>query len=581
MWPFGNAYPEVSLEELSDKEYDYVVVGGGTAGCAVASRLSEDTDVTVLLLERGPVHDSWISQVPLASCSLDSGPGIVRRYSTPNKSCNDRKILLCNSESVGGTSRINGMLYTRGMPAAYDLWARETGYSQWSWDQVEPYYHKIEGVLDENLHRSGRAGPLQLRRCDPLFDYYGCVEKSTAALGLQTNNQLNSPDAPTNGYFPLDHTIDSQGYRHSALRAYLPKALVLQRRGRLVVCANAIASRLEIDEQESVVTGVHVQSVKLKTKDFIRARREVIVCGGAIRSPQLLQLSGIGPASLMEKHGIPLKRDLHVGLHLADHVGVPICLQVPLSQTLHSLEKNPLHAGWHLLRFLYDGTGRLSAAPVQAAIFLDTADLDLQTSAVKGKDTERAESSETDLIPDVEVMVTPASTIAESYHGQPIASLYTCLVRPRSEGSLEIESTNPEVDPLVHLDLLSDPADIQIIRKALRFSLALAGHFVHESGFQYPAELHYAPEGCPKPTDEQLDMFTREKAQAGLHLACTCRMAKEENGGVVDEELRVHGFKNLRVADTSVFPSIPSGHTMAPAYMVAERCADFIKKRWT
>ncbi|KAI0100098.1 hypothetical protein GGR51DRAFT_533810 [Nemania sp. FL0031] len=584
MWPFEQTYPTKSLESLRVNEYDYIIVGGGTAGCVVASRLSEDPDVTVLVLERGPVHDDWLSRVPLASCTLDAKPGVVRQYSTPVAGCDDREILICSSESLGGTSTINGMIYTRSVPATYNDWAQRTGYSKWTWDAVEPFFRRIESALDEELHQDyGRGGPLHLRRHQPLFDFYASVKESASALGVQNDDHINSQTARNAAYFPLDCTIDSEGCRHSAFRAYLPKQIAIERQARLTVCMNAIVTQLEIDGIESNVQGVHVLCATRATRSLIRARREVIVCGGAVRSPQLLQLSGIGPASLLQKHDITLKKDLNVGMHLADHIGVPICLQLPLDQTLHFMENSLVQGAWQLLRFFYNATGYLTTSPVQAAIFFNTEklDADQKKSTDIGHQGENGDTfRDVDNIPNAEVMVTPANTVAESYHGQPIASLYTCLVQPRSEGRVEIVNADPGTDPMIYLNFLSDAQDVAILRKAVRFSLALAEQVLQKSPSEKVMRLQQAPKGGAQSTDEEIDQFIRAKAQAGLHLACSCRMGREVDGGVVDEELKVHGFKNLRIADTSVFPAITSGHTMAPAYMVAERCADFVKRTW-
>lgn len=630
MWPFSPSYPERTLGGIAGETFDYIVVGGGTAGCAVASRLSEDPGARVLVLERGRVRDHWLSRIPLLSGSLLGGASLfqlVRRRSEPLErrrgapesdsehdgwvATKHRRADLRTAEALGGASRINQMLWTRGAPGMYNAWADVLGHPDWGWDKVEPFFRKIEdaavsGGSSDRRSYLGRGGPVHLRRHEPQFEMYDHVDKAAAALGLPIDNDVNDPHAPPSGYFYLDATIDRDGSRHSAYSAYLPKDLALERRNRLTVCTGVVASKLELDASQQRVRGVHVRSVGSRGSDntFIKAEREVIICSGAICSPQLLMLSGIGSAKQLEPLGIPVHKDLPgVGAHLSDHHGLPIMMKIPFSQTLHRLQSNILFAIWQVLLWIWNKTGILKSGTTATTIYVNTSHIDPQTSTVKpsasgsGSDhphdtkTDDTDAARPENVPDVEIMVIPAGTVLDRFQGLPLCSFYTCLVQPRSTGRVELASgSDPEQSPLIHYRALEDEHDCAVARKALRFALHLAEQFAHKSGYRHQAELFYGPgvEAGRRDVsqwrdldDAALDEFAQGAVQSVLHLGCTCRMAAEDEGGVVDDRLRVHGFSNLRVADASVFPQIPAAHTMAATYMVAERCAQFVKDEWT
>ncbi|KAK8085405.1 GMC oxidoreductase [Apiospora hydei] len=588
MWPFSPSYPERILGDIVGQTFDYVIVGGGTAGCAVASRLSEDPNVRVLVLERGKVRDHWLSRIPLISGSLLGGSSLfqlVQRLSerpgnAAGGSEKHRRADLRTAEALGGASRINQMLWTRGAPGMYNAWADELGHPDWSWEKVEPFFRKIEDAAAEESPSGrrtraylGRGGPVHLRRHKPQFEIYDHVDKAAAALGLSIDNDVNDPDAPPSGYFALDSTIDRDGARHSAYSAYLPKDLALERRGRLAVCTGVVDSKLEVDVAQHCVRGVHVKPAGSKGgSTFIKAEREVIVCSGAICSPQLLMLSGIGSAEQLEPLGVSVHKNLPgVGSHLSDHHGIPIMMKIPFSQTLHRLQSNILFAIWQVILWIWNKTGILKSGTTAATIYVNTSHIDTQSSTMN-----------TGPYPTMTPPTPPSRRTSPTF--------YTCLVQPRTTGRVTLASGNdPEQGPLIHYRTLDDEHDRAVARKALRFALHLAEQFAHKSGYRHAAELFYAP-GVKTGRrdiskwrdlgDDELDAFAQDTVQSVLHLGCTCRMAAEGEGGVVDDRLRVHGFRNLRVADASVFPRIPAAHTMAATYMVAERCAEFVKEEW-
>ena len=589
-WPFSKCFPETDIEDVVGQTYDYIIVGAGTAGCALASRLSENPNIRVLLLEKGPVDDTWASSVPLLSCDFSQFASTVYHSSESDPHCGGRSLRYVSAEAVGGSSRINGMLYTRGTSAIYDEWER-LGHLNWSWSAVEPYFDRIEGTS------STRPTHVQISQEAPEFEVYEYMRMIAPELGIPVHDGQSKRTDPSMGYKPFSYTIDSKFHRHSALHSYLPRYVAIQRKATLTVCTNVIVTRVKLDTGCKRAVGVWIQSRhgcaesahtsssgQEAPKFLISAKREIILCGGAISSPQILQLSGIGPARLLYRHGIELKIDLPgIGKGLADHQAIPICIEIPLSHTLKHLEKSPFYAIWQLFQYALVGTGWMASSTTQAAIWINTARLDTESFTLASETGDR--TSEADVIPDVEIMMFPANGASETYSKPSLFTLYICLLRPQSRGVVEIRSADPLSRPLIRPNLLSEPEDLVVARKAVRFTLHLAKRFIE--AWPHPAKLFLAPgkenfgQGWKDVGDEEIDGFIRANIKPVYHLTSSCAMGRVENGGGVDDELRVHGLENLRVADASIFPTIPAAHTMAPTYMVAERCADFVNETWS
>ncbi|KAJ9144191.1 Alcohol oxidase [Pleurostoma richardsiae] len=670
MWPF-TSYPEATAAEVDGREYDYIIVGGGTAGCVLASRLSEDPGVSVLVLEKGRVKDNMVSRIPLLSQTFylyDLLQVQSTRYSEPIPTCDEKRTHLWTAEGVGGATRINGMLLTRGVPGGFNEWAGEMGLDDWSWEKVEPYFRRSENaVAHPGAEWRGHDGPIEVRQRGVPFIATKYMEKACAAVGLPSERDCNRPDAPAMGLFSLDVTIDKHGRRLSAYRAWLNRQIARERRSRLTVCTGVVASKLELDAQAGIVTGVHIVPAKPDLQGnqreyFVKAKREVIVCTGTMCTPQLLMLSGIGPKEQLQKHGVPLVKDLpQVGSNFSDHYSFPIMLQLPKLETLHILES--AWALWYILLWLFFGVGLLASSSTPSTIFVRTTALDDETMDVRARDDDRdgsadnMDASQPRNIPDCEIMLTPVNCFDRPIPGHSMSSLYTTLVQPFSRGRVELASTEPRANPRIIYPLLTDPRDTVVMRRAIRFTLRLAEEF-DKSGYPYPAPVVFGPgvntatledlyssseppaspvgwlASTPEPqaalvagaaqlkpvpdapapaaaatptqdkkeakkknekplvletaaqagkswrtvTDEEIDAYARRVAVSSLHFSSTCRMASGEGEGVVDQRLRVFGFRNLRVADASVFPKVPSAHTMAATVMVAERCADFVKE---
>ncbi|KAL0469282.1 hypothetical protein QR685DRAFT_572307 [Neurospora intermedia] len=624
MWPFAPSYPTVHAANIHDQTFDYIIVGGGTAGCVLASRLSESPNVSVLLLEKGRVCDNFLSRIPLLSQNFEF-PFLqsVRRDSDPIPAANGRRAALWTAEALGGATRLNALLWTRGGAGGYSQWSEDYGLEDWSWDRVEPWFRKSEDVV---------------RPRKPGFEL-GCIPfvEEAASRGV------NDPRANAQGCFGMDQTVDGKGQRVSAYKAWLPKETVRERKG-LKICTGVVASRLLFSKDRARVAGVRIREGEREYT--VKTRREVIVCSGTICTPQLLMLSGIGPRQHLESLKIPVLHDLPaVGQGLSDHTSVPIIMELPRKHTLHCLE-NAFVFLCHLLLYLFFGRGLLANGTTPRSIFVRTAALDEDTMTVRHDDDSDQDTMDLSLprvIPDVEIMINPVNCLTVSVSGKSLFTWYTTLIQPYSRGHVKLASDDPLADPKICYPMMTDARDRATMRKAVRFTMRLAEEFTN-TGYPYEAPLAIAPgmdlvyldalyepktgllqrfwtrktpayeEPVPVPgkdllpgsrqlstststnseskkkqfqkpnwrtvTDKEIDAYASRVCVSSLHVACTCRMSNNPRDGVVNQKLKVHGIENLRIADASVFPKIPSAHTMAPVVMIAERCAEFVKAEW-
>ncbi|EJF60344.1 alcohol oxidase [Dichomitus squalens LYAD-421 SS1] len=570
--------PKVPAETYT---YDYIVVGGGTAGCVLASRLSEDPDTSVLLIEQGPVADTWASRVPTISSNLFAKDSLAAHWwSTPMPHADNRSLGVMRGEALGGTTRINSMLYTRGTPGDYNQW-KLLGNDGWGYDDVEPYFVKSERThsLPASKYR-GKAGPWQNQQF-PISQYKAVpyVHRALQKVGIERHPDLNSPSMPAAGTGTLDVTEDKQYHRHSVDRAFLPAKLAHERRTRLKICTATIVTRVVLAEEGDEVraTGVHLETTNARKawkRYLATARREVVLCGGALGSPHLLMLSGLGPKEHLESKSIRVVRDLPaVGSYLQDHIGVPLTFEVPIEDSLHILEVSPARVVKELLKYLITGRGALSHPFQTASTFIPSRLLD-DKSTVSVKDSSDLDASIPANRPDIEFMYIGNNCTDTDIPRTGLFTLLSANIRPKSMGSVRLASSNPRVRPEVDLGYFTHPEDYVPLRKAIRLAQRVAGD-VREQG--YPLKDFIVPDDS---SDEVLDAYIRANLRTCLHYTSTCRMGATthaERPSVVDTELRVHGVKGLRVCDASVFPEIVGAHTMAPTVMVAEKCADLIK----
>ncbi len=524
-------------------EFDYVIVGAGSAGCVLANRLSASGQHSVLLLEAGPKDTNIWIHVPLGYGKLFKEASVNWMFQTePEPGLNGRSVFQPRGKVLGGSSSINGLLYVRGQHEDYDRW-RQRGNVGWGYDDVLPYFKKAEDQGRGGNDYHGAGGPLPVsdwRHHDPLSEAF---VHAAAEVGIPTNPDFNGATQEGAGFF---QTTTKRGRRASTARSYLRPAM---KRSNLHVETDAQAQRLLFEGRRA--TGVvYKQNGMERTA---RARREMIVSSGAYGSPQLLQLSGVGPADLLKQHGISVVLDAPgVGNDLQDHMQVRIVMKCKQKVTLNDVMKNPLR--------------QMMAGAQYAAFRKGPLTIAAGTSGAFFKTDPRLAS------PDIQIHFLPFSTdkMGEKLHSYSAFSASVCQLRPESRGSLRIKSADPSAAPEIRINYLATETDraafidgLKILRNILK-APALAPFVVEESD-----------PGPSVATDEQLLEFCRQRGSTVYHPTSTCRMGSDPLA-VVDQRLRVRGIEGLRVVDASVMPDLMSGNTNAPTIMIAEKASDMI-----
>jgi choline dehydrogenase len=524
-------------------EFDYVIVGAGSAGCVLANRLSTDGKNSVLLLEAGPKDTNLWIHVPLGYGMLFKAKSVNWMYQTePEPGLDGRTVFQPRGKVLGGSSSINGLLYVRGQHEDYDRW-RQHGNSGWGYDDVLPYFKKAENQQRGADDFHGVGGPLpvsDLGHPDPLS---AAFIAAAAETGLPLNPDFNGATQEGAGFF---QTTTRHGRRASTAVAYLRPA---KGRKNLRVETSALAQRLVFDGRRAVA----VEYRKVGSLRTARARKEILVCGGAYNSPQLLQLSGVGPAALLRKHGIDVVLDAPgVGHDLQDHMQVRVVMRCTKKITLNDIVNHPVRRILAGARYAAFRKGPLTIAAGTSGAFFKTSPR-LAT-------------------PDIQIHFLPFSTdkMGEKLHTFSGFSASVCQLRPESRGSLRIRSADPAAPPEIRINYLATETDrtaniegLKILRKIL----------------QAPALSSYVTEevdpGAKVSTDEELLNFCRQRGSTVYHPTSTCRMGSDPLA-VVDQRLRVRGIEGLRVVDASVMPDLVSGNTNAPVIMIAEKAADMI-----
>jgi choline dehydrogenase len=529
--------------------YDYIIVGAGSAGCALAYRLSREASRKVLLLEAGGKDTFPLIHIPLGFAFLMKNPKVNWCYATePEPNMHHRRISWPRGKVLGGTSCINGMVYIRGQREDYDHWS-ELGNSGWSYDEVLPYFkrseHKAEGA--NNWH--GYGGPLWVEDvADPQkLDLADIFIEAAVQRGLPYNDDFNGPSQEGAGYY---QTNIRRGRRQSAARTFLRAC---KSRPNLTVITGALCQQILIENGVAVGVEYRVSGRRESRVERAYARSEVVLCGGVINSPQLLELSGIGNREHLEALGVDVKQHLPgVGENLQDH------LTINIQQGLHGVptfyeESRPLAMLGNLLKYLFKGTGLLAHPAAQVGVFFRTGE-DVPT-------------------PDAQIHFAPAASEPDSKGNlkpKPGTTATVCYLRPQSRGSVHIRSMDPTAPPAIRANYLDTENDRKAIVAAVRRVRDI---------FSAPALARYrGNEMRPGPlaqSDEQILDYVRAEAESVYHPVGTCKMGSDAMA-VVDERLRVHGVKNLRVADASIMPKLISGNTHAPAVMIAEKCADML-----
>jgi 4-pyridoxate dehydrogenase len=530
------------------KTYDYIVVGAGSAGCVLAHRLTEDPDVTVLLLEAGGDDRHPYLRVPLGVGRLHEKRMFDWGYNTvAEDGMANRELMTLRGKVLGGSSSINMMALTRGSNGDFDRWARN-GATGWSWNDVLPYFKRLESWEGGETATRGGSGPVAVefaKTTDPIED---AMYAAAVRLGYPRTPDYNSESV---GFGRTQFSI-AKGRRHSASRAYLRG---IMKRPNLTVLTHATVQRVLLD-------GLRANGVAYRHRggdETAQASREVILSGGSFNTPQVLMLSGIGPADHLRDMGIDVVAALPVGDNLQDHLkGVLLWKRRPPQGPLHRLLRYDRVAFAFARAYLF-GNGPASYMPLGIQAYVKT-------------------SPELE-VPDIEFMLRTAPITASPYFPGVLKAYVDAfgidpvILHPESRGTVRLQSTDPLAPVRIHYNYLSNPVDIAKFRQGFR----LAREIGNEPALDAYREVEIMP-GPDVTSDADIDAHLRRTSSTVSHPVSTCRMGTGENC-VLDPDLRVRGIDRLRVVDASAFPDIVSAHTNAAVIMLAEKAADMIRGR--
>lgn len=535
---------------LSDLQCDFLIIGAGTAGCVLANRLSANPAHEVVLLEAGGKDDYFWINIPIGYLYTINNPRTDWCYTIePDPGLNGRSIGYARGKVLGGCSSINAMIHMRGQQSDYDDWSAQ-GNRGWSWREVLPVFKRMEDYQHgaDDLHGAGGELRVEERRVN--WEILDAWRDAAVECGIPKIAEFNRGDNFGTAYFQMNQR---RGVRWSAARGYLRPAL---KRSNLRVLTGAQAHRLCLETRDGgpIATGVeaHFQKQGLRK---ISARRQVILAAGSIGSPQLLQLSGIGPGALLQKHGIKVVHELPgVGENLHDHLQIRMIYKVHNTVTLNDRANSLLGKAAMGLEYLLFRTGPLTMPPSQLGAF--------------------ARSDPNQQSANIEWHVQPLSLdkFGDPPHKFSAITPSVCNLRPTSRGHVRIKSADPAVYPAITLNYLSTAEDQAIAVAGMRFTRRI---------MQAEALKKYSPEewkpGLDVQSDQDLIKTAGDLGTTIFHPVSTCRMGSDPRA-VVDDRLVVRGVANLRVIDASIMPRITSGNTNAPTVMIAEKGAEFILK---
>jgi choline dehydrogenase len=526
-------------------DYDFIIVGAGSAGCLLANRLSRNPRFRVLLVEAGGKDDYFWIQVPVGYLYTIANPRTDWCYKTePDEHLAGRSIHYARGKVLGGCSSINAMIHMRGQKEDYDYWA-SLGNPGWAWDDILPIFRSLEDYERGAEDGYGAGGEVRVENPRVRWDILDAWREAAAECGIPPVKAFNSGDNFGCAYFQMNQR---RGRRWSATNAFLRPVM---HRKNLTIVTGALVHRVRVENGQAV----GVELVRDRQKHFVRATRETILAAGAIGSPQILQLSGIGTAAHLEPLGIPVVHHLPgVGENLHDHLQIRLQFKVKNARTLNTMVNSLLGKPAMALEYFTFHTGPLTMPPSQLGAF--------------------AKSDPSQPTPNIEWHVQPLSLdkFGDPLHKFPAITPSVCNLRPNSRGWVRIKSRDPAAYPEIRLNYLSTPEDRKVAVDGMRFTRRIMAS---------KALAKYSPEEFrPGPSVQDDAALARAAGELGttiFHPVSTCKMGQDAMA-VVDHELKVRGVPGLRVIDASVMPRITSGNTNAPTYAIAEKGARAILK---
>lgn len=532
-------------------KYDYIIIGAGSAGCVLANRLTQDRNASVLLIEAGAKDDYVWIHIPVGYLYCIDNPRTDWRFRTEaDAGLNGRSLIYPRGKVLGGSSSINGMIYMRGQTQDYDRWAALSGDASWGWEHVLPLFKKSEDHHNGANEFHGSGGEWRVEKQRLSWEILDAFRDAAEQVGIPKTDDFNRGDNEGCGYFDVNQ---KRGIRWNTAKAFL-KAVT--RRGNLDIMTGCHVKRLRIESTPQGKRCTGVEFTGGGREWFAESGCETLVCAGAVGSPQILQLSGIGPAALLQQYGVPVAVDLPgVGENLQDHLQLRMAFKVQGAPTLNTMTGNWFGKMKIGMEYAMFQSGPMSMAPSQLGAFT------------------RSDPSQAS--PDLEYHVQPLSLekFGEPLHAFPAITASVCNLRPTSRGHVRIGSGDSSVAPKITANYLSTAED----RRTAALSLMLTRNIVAAPALKKYAPQEFKP-GIEFKTEAQLAQVAGDIGTTIFHPVGTCKMGRADDPlTVVDSQLRVRGVSGLRVVDASIMPTITSGNTNSPTIMIAEKAALLIQ----